>query len=233
MSQLTLPLALFNLLPVVFTGLALLLLARLVGDLDPINRGMARLGGTLILLGGLSKAIWKLILVTTGIDVVWLASALFPLMAPGFAMLAGAASGVLLRLRGQDETSRLRFWVAGVILLAMVAILVRLFGLGIPRGWFLPLLGLVSIANLVLSFVLIAIALRLRRNRAAMLFAINLAMVFALPPIAIAGPDSLLLHWVEQILTAVGTAAFALGAHQVSAAARARVPCGAHQRRIG
>jgi hypothetical protein len=38
MSQLTLPLALFNLLPVVFTGLALLLLARLVGDLDPINR---------------------------------------------------------------------------------------------------------------------------------------------------------------------------------------------------
>jgi hypothetical protein len=94
-------------------------------------------------------------------------------------------------------------------------------------------LGLVSIANLVLSLVLIAIALRLGRKGAAMLFGVNLAMVFALPPIAMAGPDSLLLHWVEQICSpAVGTAAFALGAHQVSAAARARVPCGAHQRRI-
>jgi hypothetical protein len=233
MSQLTLPLALFNLLPVVFTGLALLFLARLVGDLDPINRTMARLGGALILLGGLSKAIWKLMLVTTGIDAVWLASLLFPLMAPGFAMLAGAVAGVLLRLRGQGETARLRYWVAGVILSVMAAILVRLFGLGIPRGWFLPLLGLVSIANLVLSCVLIVIALRLRRNRAAMLFAVNLVMVFALPPIAMVGPDSLLLHWVEQVLTAVGTAAFALGAYRVSAAARAILSRGANQRRIG
>jgi hypothetical protein len=220
-SELTLPLALFNLLPVVFTGFALWFLARLVGDLDPAHRAMALAGGVLILLGGLSKAVWKLILVTGGQDLTWLASALFPLMAPGFALLAGAALGVLLRLRGRGEVVWIRHGVAAVILVVVAAVVVRTLGMGIPRGWFLPLLGLTSVANLVLSLVLIATALRLGRKDAALLFGLNLAMVFALPPIAMAAPDTLSMHWLEQGLTALGTAAFALGAYWLLRSARA------------
>ncbi len=220
MSELTLPLALFNLLPVVFTGLALWFLARLVGDLDPAHWRMAGAGGVLILLGGLSKAVWKLILVTTGQDLTWLSSALFPLMAPGFALLAGAALGVLLRVRGWGEGVWIRYGVAAVILVVVVAVVVRTLGMGIPRGWFLPLLGLTSVANLVLSLVLIASALRLGRTDAALLFGVNLAMVFALPPIAMASPDTLFMHWLEQVLTAIGTAAFALGAYRLWRSAR-------------
>ncbi|CRI63090.1 conserved membrane hypothetical protein [Thiocapsa sp. KS1] len=221
MSELTLPLALFNLLPVAFTGLALWFLARLVGDLDPPYRTMARAGGALILLGGLSKAVWKLIFVTVGQDLTWLASALFPLMAPGFALLAGAALGILLRLRGQSEGVWIRYGVAAVILVVVGAVVVRTLGMGIPRGWFLPLLGLTSVANLVLSLALIAIALRFGRKDAALLFGVNLAMVFALPPIAMASPDTLLMHWSEQVLTAIGTAAFALGGYGLWRSARA------------
>jgi hypothetical protein len=222
MSELTLSLALFNLLPVGFTGVALWFLARLVGNLDPINRPMAWLGGALVLLGGLTKATWKLILVTTGVDLAWLATALFPLMAPGFALLAGAISGVFLRLRGHTQTARLRYLVGVVILLVACSVAVRTLGLGIPRGWFLPLLGLTSIANVILTLALIASALRLGLKGAAVLFGVNLAMVFALPPIAMASPDSLVLHWLEQILTAVGTAAFALGSYWLFRAARSR-----------
>lgn len=221
MSELTLPLALFNLLPVLFTGLALWFLARLVGDLAPAHRTMARAGGALILLGGLSKAVWKLILVTTGQDLNWLASALFPLMAPGFALLAGAALGVLLRLRGRGEVAWIRYGSVAVILVVVGAVALRTLGMGIPRGWFLPLLGLTSVANLVLSLVLIASALRLGCKDAALLFGVNLAMVFALPPIAMASPDTLYMHWLEQILTALGTAAFALGAYRLWRSARA------------
>jgi hypothetical protein len=232
MSELTLPLALFNLLPVVFTGVAVFFLARLVGDLDPAHREMAVLGGVLVLLGGCSKAAWKLILVTTGVDSPWLANALFPLMAPGFAILAGAVSGAFLRLRGHGETDGLRYWVGAILLLVIGTVVVRTLGLGIPRGWFLPLLVLVGIANLVLSLVLIAIALRLGRKGAAALFGLNLMMVFVLPPIAMAGPESLSMHWVEQILTALGTAAFALGAYLLSDRAANRDPPASNQSRI-
>jgi hypothetical protein len=230
-SELTLPLALFNLLPVIFTGLALWFLARLVGDLDPSHVQMARTGAVLILLGGLSKAVWKLILVTVGQDLTWLASALCPLMSPGFALLAGASLGVLLRLRGWVEVGWIRYGVAAVILAVVGAVVVRTFGMGIPRGWFLPLLGLTSVANLMLSLVLIAAALRLGRKDAALLFGVNLAMVFALPPIAMASPDTLSMHWLEQVLTALGTAAFALGAYWLWRSARSSAALDLHRAR--
>lgn len=224
MHELTLPLALFNLLPVLFTALALFFLARLVGDVDPFNQRLAWAGAALILLGGLSKATWKLVLVTTAVDLTWLAGALFPLMAPGFALLAGAVAGVFLQVRGWRRTAWVGYGVGGVVLLVLALVVVRTLAMEIPRGWFLPLLALVSVANLVLSLLLIATALRLRRRLMAVLFAVNLMMVFALPPIAMMGPDSLFLHWLEQILTAVGTAAFALGAYWLWTAAQRALP---------
>ncbi len=220
MTQLTLPLALFNLLPVIFTGLAMLFLARLVASVDPTNRLLAWLGGSLVVLAGASKATWKLILVTTDLDLVWLASALFPLMAPGFALLAAAMLGVLIRLKAWGGTAWLRPGVALVILLVMGLVVLRTWGLDIQRGWFLPLLGLASLANLLLSLVLIASALRLGRKGAAALVVVNLGMTLVLPPIAMASPESLALHWLEQILTGLGTGALALAAWRLASAAR-------------
>lgn len=220
MTQLTLPLALFNLLPVIFTGLAMLFLARLVASVDPTNRVLAWLGGGLVVLAGASKATWKLILVTTELDLVWLASALFPLMAPGFALLAAAMLGVLIRLKVWGGTAWLGPGVALVILLVMALVVLRTWGLDIQRGWFLPLLGLASFANLLLSLALIASALRLGRKGAAALVVVNLGMTLVLPPIAMASPESLALHWLEQILTALGTAALALAAWRLASAAR-------------
>lgn len=213
MAEFPLSLALYNFLPVALTGLALWFLFRLARELDPGNGALALAGGGLVLLGGLSKASWKLVASVAGVDVVWLGGALFPSMAPGFALLAAALWGATRRLRGRPSPSWLGAAALAAIAIVFAAAAVRLWVLDIPRGWFLPLLALASLANLLLSALLIAAALRLRRWGIAALFAVNLSMIFALQPFAMANPKTLSMHWLEQSLTAFGTACFALGAY--------------------
>lgn len=219
MTELTLPLAWFNWLPVVFGAVALVLTARLIGRADPAWLRMAGLGAGLVIAGGTTKAVWKLMVAGWGLDVPWLAQALFPLLAPGFALLAGA-SLVLLR-RSERSLSPPPWTALGALLLAVaLSAAARTFLWEIPRGWFLPLLLTASLANLALSGVLIACALRLRQMAAALAIGANLLLSFALPPIALAGAHSLALHWLEQSLTAAGAAAFAWGAWRLWAVGR-------------
>ena len=214
-TDFTTALGLFNFLPVALTGLALWFLAGYVADQDPACQGLAWLGGGLILAGGLAKASWKLIAATTGLDLEWLANALFPLMAPGFALLALALWGAVRHQRGRRIPAG-RWWLGlAVVLIAFAAAALRQWVLEIPRGWFLPLLILASLGNLTTSLLLIGLSLRLRWWGQAVLFTVNLLMIFALQPIAMITPKSLALHWTEQSLTALGTAALALGAYRL------------------
>ena len=214
-TDFTTALGLFNFLPVALTGLALWFLAGYVADQDPACQGLAWLGGGLILAGGLAKASWKLIAATTGLDLEWLANALFPLMAPGFALLALALWGAVRHQRGRRIPAG-RWWLGlAVVLIAFAAAALRQWVLEIPRGWFLPLLILASLGNLTTSLLLIGLSLRLRWWGQAVLFSVNLLMIFALQPIAMITPKSLTLHWTEQSLTALGTAALALGAYRL------------------
>ncbi|NJL57293.1 hypothetical protein HC928_20730 [bacterium] len=64
-----------------------------------------------------------------------------------------------------------------------------------------------------LSVLLIREALRRELPVAAGMVFLNLAMVFALQPIAARPDKSMALHWLEQTLTSGGAAAFALAAH--------------------
>jgi len=210
-----LSLALYNVLPVALTGLALWFLTRYVAEQDPADRGLALLGAGLILAGGLAKASWKLIAATTGTDLVWLAAALFPLMAPGFALLAVALWGAVLGQRGRPVPAGLWRVALAVVVLAFAAAALRYWVLAIPRGWFLPLLILASLSNLAASLLLIRAAVSLHRWGTALLFAVNLLMIFALQPLAMINPKTLAMHWAEQTLTALGTACFALAAYRL------------------
>ncbi|MBN2886721.1 MAG: hypothetical protein JXM75_08455 [Chromatiaceae bacterium] len=209
MQDFTLALALYDFVPVLLTAIGLWWLVRYVADHLPAALGMAALGALLILLGGLAKALWKLLAATLGLKLPWLSEALFPLMAPGFVLLAVALWSATQPAR---LSQRGRWLLAlGVLLAAGLAVGLRQWVLEIPRGWFLPLLTLASLGSLGVNLLLIAAAVRLRRWEVVVLLALNLAMVFALQPMARAGALTLRQQWIEQSLTAFGGLCFALG----------------------
>jgi hypothetical protein len=112
------------------------------------------------------------------------------------------------------------------VVLAFAAAGIRQWMLDIPRGWFLPLLTLASLGNLASSLLLIGVSLSLRHWGTALLFGINLAMIFALQPIALATPKTIAMHWLEQSVTAFGTACLALAAFRLWRVSRAGAPTG-------
>ncbi len=226
MPQYGLDLALYNFLPVLFTALAVFCIARLARALAPASEPMALLGAVLVVLAGLCKALWKLILALGGPDLPWLANALFPLMAPGFTLMALALWQAQRKTLGPPR----RPWLVPVSLIGLaygIAAL-RSWGLAVERGWFLPLMALASLANLTLTALLLWETWRRRALWLAPLFLVNLAMVFALQRIARIEPKTVSVHWLEQSLTALGAGAFALGAFLLYRRARQGLAMAAH-----
>lgn len=206
----SLELALFDFTPVLFTGLALFFLATLVGRTSPDNGKLAATGAALVVLAGTLKATWKLIAATTGNEILLLSELMFPLMAPGFVLMAFAIWGALRENAGQAVPSWLGAAALGVVGLVFAWATLRTVGQALPRGYFFPFLLLASIANVALSIMLIAAAVRRRQALTGLLFFVNIAMVFALQPIAAMPDKSIAIHWFEQALTSGGAAAFAL-----------------------
>ena len=60
----------------------------MIGRINAVAGRQARLALLLIGAGGLLKASWKLIIATTGNDVVWMDNSLFALLGPGFTLMA-------------------------------------------------------------------------------------------------------------------------------------------------
>jgi len=223
MQDITLGLALYDYFPSLFTGLALFFIYRMVHTAAPSHSWLAALGGTMIVLGGVLKATWKLVVATGGPDIIWLSEPLFPLMAPGFLFVTVAVYAGMRATSGQPIPLWLTGLGFGLVALTLVYADVRVFVQNIERGWFFPLLLLASLANVALSIMLITGAVRRKRWVAAGLLFVNIAMVFALQPIAAMDNLSMTMHWIEQTLTVGGAAAFAVGAHLMSAVMRDEV----------
>lgn len=211
----TLGLALYDFLPVLLTGLAVYFLARLVTAQQTPYGAVAYVGALLVFVAGLSKALWKLNVTLTGQDLTWLANLLFPLMAPGFAFLATGILAVERRVRGKTVSAWL--WAVPVVVIVAVYTLafVRMLDPQIERGWFMPIMGLASVGNLGLTAILIALSIRYGNWGWVVLFILNVAMVFALIPIAQIEPKSIALHWIEQTISSGGAAAFALASSRL------------------
>ncbi len=212
MEDFTLGLALYDFVPVGLTGIAVYFIARVVRAAGVPAHQLAALAAVLVLAAGLSKAVWKLIATLAEQDLVWLASMLFPLMAPGFALLA---AGIWASQRRRPPQSAV-FWLAPVGLIAAAYVLAAYrMGMGIERGWFMPIMALASLSNIVLTILLFRLAWRRGLRWVAVLFTVNLGMVFALIPIAQMENHSIAMHWLEQTLTAIGAAAFAYSAFRL------------------
>ncbi len=223
MDFFTLPLALFNFLPALLTALALFFLLRLLGGLRPDLRVWGLLAAALIVAGGLSKALWKLVATLTGHDVSWLANALFPLIGPGFFLLAVLVWMAFHRPSPDPRTAPILTLALLAIGLALALAALRSWGLEMPRGWFLQFMLLTTLGNLGLMGLLIQRGWRARQWGVVALLGVNVLVVFGLQPIAMAGADTLALHWLEQVMTALGAAAFAFALWLLLHGERARL----------
>jgi len=213
MNDYTIGLALYDFLPVIFTGVAVFFITRLVAMAAPDHKRMAAIGSVLVVAAGLLKAIWKLEMAAAGQDVVWMANALFPLMAPGFTLLATAVWSAMRRLHGKSTPNTLWIGPLAAIVLTYTIAAVRFWGQSVERGWFMPIMTLASLTNIWLTALLMIEAGRRGKWGVSLLFVVNLGMVFALQAIAQIEPKPIALHWFEQTLTTFGAATFALASY--------------------
>ncbi|MEN1727371.1 MAG: hypothetical protein AAGJ52_02935 [Pseudomonadota bacterium] len=214
MEDFSLALALYDFVPVVLTGIGVFSLAALVRKHRVPWAFLATVGATLVFAAGMTKACWKLVVTLSAHDLTWLASLLFPLMAPGFALLAAGIWAS--RRQRQKKSINKDFWLMPLAIIGVAAAL-ALFRVdaGIERGWFLPALSLASLSNIALTVMLFMTAWQNEQRLVAVLFTVNLAMVFALIPIAQFSHYSIAMHWFEQTLTTIGAAAFAYAAYRL------------------
>ncbi len=224
MEEFTIGLALYDFVPVALTGIAVYFIAQLVRMSRVPGAGYAVAGALLVVAAGLSKAVWKLNATINGVDVTWLANALFPLMAPGFTLLAAGAWGVWRHARGKTVSRRL--WLVPLALIAVTYAfaLYQAQVAGVERGWFPPIMNLASLANIGLTVLLFLIAWHQQQRAIAFLLFFNLAMVFALIPIAQMETQSIAIHWFEQTLTAIGAGTFAYANFRIYREAAETVP---------
>ncbi len=212
MSDFTLGLALFDFAPVVLTALAVWMLYKFSSESGIDWAWLSGVGAGLIVSAGFCKATWKLNVVLTGHDIEWLASLLFPLMAPGFALLTAGIWSALRAHQGRNPSNG--FWLGALLLIGITAIAAVILTLtsSAERPWFQPVFLLASLSNIMLTVLLVTAAFRRQMKLTALLFTMNLAMVFVLIPISQIRPMTIQIHWIEQSLTTMGTAAFAYAA---------------------
>lgn len=193
----TVPLALFDFLPVLLSGLGSALLVRYSAARMPALERWGWLGVALAVAGGLCKATWKLVLAATGNNLERLEQLLFPLLAAGFTLLAWVLMSVLLEKRAPR-------WPFAAILAAgaVGAVLARSMS---------PLLGVTSLMSLSVVFMAMIVAWRARTLAAVLLFVLNVVGVLALVPL---GSDKIeqteALQWVEESINTIAQGSYAL-----------------------
>jgi len=212
------PLALEDFLPVIFSGIGLFYVARMVSKMDKALSVMAYLGVALITLGGLSKASWKLIyaLSESQTNIQIMDNALFFGLSTGFILLAYA---VWYAQRSYFEEKR-----PGNIWLFPIIVCIATVGAALytgsqydperdsPQVWFLILLGMTTIFNFVTLGLAIRQAKRQKQMLAVALFCINLAAIIILQGIARTGDRTEASQWVAQITNTISQMGLIYGA---------------------
>ncbi|TYB64270.1 hypothetical protein FXF51_21280 [Nonomuraea sp. PA05] len=226
-----LALALVDFLPVLAmaAGIALLVpyIARTAG---PLAGRAALAGGVLVVLGGLLKAVWKLLVAAGGPDVAWLAGVQFYLFGPGFALLAWAVlsgrrpglPGLAGPVGSAGPPSRPGppFWALAGFALAGVA-----GALATGATW--PLLIVTTVCATILGVRLLLLS---RHPAGRALFGFNLLGTYVMGLLASRPEQTIALQWVEETLNTLIWTAFAVAVQRLT---REDVPAGGRSELTG
>jgi hypothetical protein len=146
-------------------------------------------GASLVLLGGTSKAIWKL-LYTFGVGDFWLLSELqFMVLAPGFLIMLAGLIPVVKVDRGKS--------------------LARLAAIA---PWKIPLLVTMTLGSLGFHGILSYIALRRKAYLGSAMFLLAIICMLSMAGIA-GGEQSIARQWLEEGVNSLGQITFAVGSY--------------------
>ena len=193
-------LALFDFVPLLLSSAGLLYLARALGLINPAIKWQALASALLIITGGFCKVFWKFLLAATDVHYPVLNNMFFILLAPGFTLLTYYlwAARAFYRQRVISGFAIVWPW----LIIAVFAVVAGYLALTFPeqRKWFLALLVLVTVSNVVFIWHAVRHSLQLKLSRSAWLLVLNLVGVFVLAGLARAGHQHEAVQWVEQIL---------------------------------
>lgn len=211
MEMPSVPLALEAFLPVLFIGLGMFFIVRLVRQLDRNCGHLASLGFLLITLGTFLHTLWKLILATTELNIPVLNHSLFIFSAPGFVLVAWAVWNTFYG--GPSGTP---VWVVPVIVIVVGggAAAINALSKGGQR-WFYILLGLATVAQIATAVLLAWQSWRRRLALASLLFIFYLVVVSVQTSFFQLLSSSITLQWIEQIVNTIILGAFAYASWQL------------------
>ena len=217
----TLPLALVDFLPVLFTAIGLVNIARIVGHISRTHGRVALVGAVLTVAGGFLKALWKLIMASSDgtVDIRWLDTGLFVWMAPGYVLLFWSVWQVV---RGVNRKPMLN-----ASLVPMGFIILMLAGSGYlyaanpdSPAWERVLLSVMVLATFATGILLIVFGFRQKLPLVGWLFIVNLVGFFLLNGLARMDEQTITLQWIEESINTVSWLCFALAARKLLAHTR-------------
>jgi hypothetical protein len=187
----------------------------MIARLDTTSGQVAYFAAGLVTLGGLTKAVWKLVIAATGNDLAGLDDLLFVFLGPGFTLLSWALWNAQLLLAGKAVPQKI--WLRPFAVIALFGVGAVSAGIFVPqaRYWVYILLTLTTFANLAAGILLIRQARRQQLAVAAVLFLFNLIAIFALSGMARIPEQTIALQWVEESINVLAQGAFAFAAWQL------------------
>jgi hypothetical protein len=204
MTEISLALALEDILLVAFFAVGLFFVGKMILSECGICGKLAFFGGFLVALGGFLKVSWKLLIALFQTDVAPFNNLLFAFQTAGFICLAWAL------WRSRKENNPTIYWLVPLLLITFILSFAAYFAfVKETRTWFAILLGTTVIFNLAFSFQLIFRAFQNKIRLAVGLFILNLICIFTLASI---GDQTVTLQWIKQIIGTISQGSFAVAA---------------------
>lgn len=209
----TLGLALEDYLPVIFSVVGTAIVARTIMLRDRTLGMVAWLAVGMLAVGGVLKATWKLLMALNGTDIPLFSNALFPLIAPAFALLFTALFGYSRLMRGRSFNNA---WFAVPLLLAAVSIAGALAMADAGGPWRMAFLPLATLANSAFLLLLARIAWLRSMKGLTLAYVMVFLIVIGMSAMAPSIEQTIAVQWFEQLSQTLAQLAFVTATFQLS-----------------
>ncbi|GAB1422415.1 hypothetical protein MASR2M15_26460 [Anaerolineales bacterium] len=219
MELYSLPLAIEDFVPVIFSVLGFYFIARMITAMDTRYSKMAYLGVLLLAIGGFLKAGWKLIYALTDgqTDIRVFDNSLFFFLSAAFILLTFSLwYAQRSKFAGRSPANP---WLAPLVLVGLSVGTGLLMGVSVldpekegRQIWFFILLGVTTIFNFSVLILAIRQAMKQKEWLPVFLLLVNMIAIIMLQGMARAVTQTESIQWVEQITNSIAQGGLAFAA---------------------